>query len=224
MATPASRARGRHTTRSAPAPAPARTTPAQQRAARRYADYERRQQQQRRGQRRDVARRAARVPGRGVRVLHQGARGGQHALMAEFLVFCGLVAMRAVADYVPSDQGQATEGTSAGSITGLTLAEQQASEQHGKPAGQLGPLPVLAAGFVIFFVLSFIAARGGRAAQFAAAAGAVIDVALLLKSMPELQTVSQAYAAGTGTSSSTPYPSTYVQPVGYEGTATVPEG
>jgi hypothetical protein len=220
-------ARGRHASpapASPPArPAPRPASPAQQRAARRYADYERRQEQQRRGQRRAVAGRAARVPGRGVRTLHQGARGGQHALMAEFLVFCGLVAMRAIADYVPSDQGTQTEGTAKGSITGLTLAQQQADEQHGKPAGQLGPLPVLAAGFVIFFVLSFLAARGGTWAKFAAAAGLVIDTALLLKSMPELHTVSQAYAAGTG-SSSAPYPSTYVQPVGYEGTATVPEG
>jgi hypothetical protein len=202
MATPASRARGRHRTGSTPpGPAPARTTPAQQRAARRYQDYERRQETQRRTQRRQVVRRAAGVPVRGGRVLQQGGRGGQHALMAEFLVFCGIVAMRAIADYVPSDQGQADEGTGKGTVNGLTLAEQQQQEQHGKPAGQLGPLPVLGAGFVIFFVLAFIAARGGGAAKFAAAAGLVIDLALLLKSMPQLQTVSGAYAAGTPSAS-----------------------
>ena len=196
MATPASRARGRHRTGSAPPGPPPRTTPAQQRAAARYADYQRRQETQRRGQRRQVARRAAGVPVRGARVLQQGGRGGQHALMAEFLVFCGIVAMRAIADYVPSDQGQADQGAAKGTTGGLTLAEQQQQEQHGKPAGQLGPLPVLGAGFVIFFVLAFIAARGGTAARFAAAAGLVIDAALLLKSMPQLQTVSGAYAAG----------------------------
>lgn len=192
---------GRHRGRPAPAPAPAPAagTAAQQRAAARYADYERRQGQQRRQRGQAAARRAAAVPGRGARTLQQGSRGGQHALMAEFLVFCGIVAMRAIADYVPSGQGQADEGTAKGSTGGLTLEQQQAAEQHGKPAGQLGPLPVLAAGFVIFFVLAFIAARGGAAAKFAAAAGLVIDAALLLKSMPQLETVSQAYAAGTGT-------------------------
>lgn len=173
----------------APPPAPG---PAQQRAAAR-------QDQLQRARRKNAAARAARVPGRGARILQQGSRGGQHALMAEFLVFCGIVAMRAIADYVPSGQGQADQGTAKGSTGGLTLAEQQADEQHGKPAGQLGPLPVLGAGFVIFFVLAFIAARGGAAARFAAAAGLVIDAALLLKSMPQLGTVSQAYAAGTGT-------------------------
>lgn len=196
------RAPGRHRqpgpARARPAPARAQT-PAQQRAAARYADYQRRQDQQQRARTKSNVRTAAAVPGRGARVLQQGSRGGQHALMAEFLVFCGIVAMRAIADYVPSGQGQADEGAAKGSTGGLTLAEQQAAEQHGKPAGQLGPLPVLGAGFVIFFVLAFIAARGGAAARFAAAAGLVIDAALLLKSMPQLGTVSQAYAAGTGT-------------------------
>ena len=107
--------------------------------------------------------------------------------------------MRAIADYVPGNQGQPDEGTTKGSISGLTLEQQQQTESKGKPAGQLGPLPVLAAGFVVFFVLSFVAARGGTAAKIAAGAGLIIDLALLLKSMPELGTVSQAYAAGTGT-------------------------
>lgn len=205
-------ARGRH---AAPAPAPARSArsnasnaPAagragQQRAAARHAEWERRQQTQaRRGQLRTV-RRAAGIPGRGAELGRRGiARGGQHALMAEFLVFCGLVAMRAIADYVPGNQGQADEGTAKGSITGLTLQQQQQTESKGKPAGQLGPLPVLGAGFVVFFVLSFMAARGGTAARIAAGAGLIIDLALLLKSMPELATVSQAYAAGTGATSS----------------------
>jgi hypothetical protein len=107
------------------------------------------------------------------------ARGGQHALMAEFLLFAGIVGLRAVADYVPAEQGQPTEGTSKGAITPRT--------------GQLGPLPVLAAGFVVFFVLSFLAARGGTWAKIAAAFGLVIDVALLMKSLPELDTVSKSF-------------------------------
>jgi hypothetical protein len=106
-------------------------------------------------------------------------KGGQHALMAEFLLFTGIVALRAVADYVPAEQGQPTEGTSKGAIT--------------PRSGQLGPLPVLAAGFVVFFVLSFLAARGGAWAKVAAAFGLVVDVALLMKSLPELNTVSKGF-------------------------------
>jgi hypothetical protein len=130
---------------------------------------------------------AARQAGRGYRagrkaegITKRGiARGGQHALMAEFLLFTGIVALRAVADYVPAEQGQPTEGTSKGAIT--------------PKAGQLGPLPVLAAGFVVFFVLSFLAARGGTWAKVAAGFGMVVDVALLMKSLPELETVSKSF-------------------------------
>jgi hypothetical protein len=163
------------------------------------------------------------IPGRGAELGRRGiSRGGQHALMAEFLVFCGLVAMRAIADYVPGNQGQADEGTTKGSITGLTLQQQQQTESKGKPAGQLGPLPVLAAGFVVFFVLSFLAARGGTAAKIAAGVGLIIDLALLLKSMPELATVSQAYAAGTSSSSSTAAAAVPPTPAGTVNPATDP--
>ena len=116
-------------------------------------------------------------------------KGGQHALMAEFLLFVGIVGMRAVADYVPRD-----EGTSKGEIQPTT--------------GQLGPLPILAAGFVFFFILSFLAARGGTWARLAAIFGLIVDVALLLRSAPELETVAGSFgnisgnAAAAGNNSS----------------------
>jgi hypothetical protein len=113
----------------------------------------------------------------------QRGKGGQHALMAEFLLFAGIVGLRAVADYVPAGQGDASEGTGKGSIT--------------PREGQLGPLPVLAAGFVVFFVLSFLAARGGTWARVAAVSGLIIDTALLMKSLPELAKVSQAFGTVT---------------------------
>jgi hypothetical protein len=109
--------------------------------------------------------------------------------MAEFLLFCGIVGMRAVADYVPRD-----EGTSKGEIQPTT--------------GQLGPLPILAAGFVFFFILSFLAARGGTWARLAAIFGLIVDVALLLRSAPELETVAGSFgnisgnAAAAGNNSS----------------------
>jgi len=128
--------------------------------------------------------------------------------MAEFLLFLAIVGMRAIADYVPQD-----EGASKGKIT--------------PSSGQLGPLPVLAGGFAAFFVLSFLAARGGTWAKVAAAFGLVIDVTLLMRSAGELETVSKSFGnvTSSGTAAAaTAYPSTYVQPVGYEGTATIPEG
>jgi hypothetical protein len=123
-------------------------------------------------------------------------KGGQHALMAEFLVFLGIVSMRAIADYVPGSQGEATEGTTKGAVTPGTAAQQvkgtsQAAQQAS--AAQLGPLPILAAGFIIFFLLSFLAARGGTSARVASLAGLIIDVALLMKSIPELETVGGSF-------------------------------
>jgi hypothetical protein len=122
-----------------------------------------------------AAKTSAQTARKGVTVARAGvAHGGQHALMAEFLLFCAIVAMRAIADYVPQDQG-----ASKGKIT--------------PPSGQLGPLPILAGGMVTFFVLSFVAARGGTWAKVAAAFGLLIDVTLLMKSVAELETVSGAF-------------------------------
>jgi hypothetical protein len=159
--------------------------------------------------RRDVApaaRSAYRAGNRAATFTTQRSKGGQHALMAEFLLFAGIVALRAIADYVPSAQGTATEGTGKGSIT--------------PREGQLGPLPVLAAGFVVFFVLSFLAARGGTWARVAAVSGLIIDTALLMKSLPELGKVSQAFgtvsqpaaAAPPAAPGSAPSPAEYTQP------------
>lgn len=137
------------------------------------------------GTARPAAARGYRTGRQGTRIAHRGiAHGGQHALMAEFLLFCGVVGLRAVADYVPEDQGAAK-----GEIT--------------PGAGQLGPLPILAAGFVFFFLMSFMAARGGTWAKVAAAAGLILDVALLLRSAPELEKVSGAFGNVAGTSTST---------------------
>src|SRR5271155_2510419 len=153
------------------------------------------------------ARRAVTAPVSAGNRAGRATKGGQHALMAEFLLFCGIVGLRAVADYVPGDQGQPTEGTSKGAIT---------------PRGsQLGPLPVLAAGLVVFFVLSFLAARGGAWARIAAVSGLIIDTALLMKSLPELATVSKSFenvtsasstAAAAGTAATLPTPGGTVNP------------
>jgi len=138
----------------------------------------------------------------------RATKGGQHALMAEFLLFCGIVGLRAVADFVPGNQGEDTEGTTKGTIT--------------PASGQLGPLPVLAAGFVLFFVLSFMAARGGTSARVAAAAGLIVDVVLLMRSAPELEKVSGAFGNVAATSAATSTPTT--QPVASSGPAPTGNG
>src|SRR5580698_7641763 len=141
-----------------PAPAPVAPAPAPPRPPQAKPPSPAQQRRQRR-QRVQTGRNVARAPGRTARAVTV-RKGGQHALMAEFLLFCGIVGMRAVADYVPHD-----EGTSKGDIQPTT--------------GQLGPLPILAAGFVFFFIMSFLAARGGTWARLAAISGLIVDVALL---------------------------------------------
>jgi hypothetical protein len=211
---PVSRARvpGRHRTPQPRAAGPGahRGDPsAAERRAQREQDTAARQQQRTRQQNRQRisggAQTAATAP---VTLGRSAGKGGQHALMAEFLLFCGIVGLRAVADFVPGNQGQDTEGTTKGTIT--------------PASGQLGPLPVLAAGFVLFFVLSFMAARGGTSARVAAAAGLIVDVVLLMRSAPELEKVSGAFGNVAATSAATSTPTT--QPVASSGPAPTGNG
>lgn len=98
-----------------------------------------------------------------------GGRGGQHVLAAELIGFVAIVGMRAVAQYGPGDKSKI-------------------------PADQYGPLFILANGFGVFFILSFLAARGGNAAKLAGAAGLIIDLALLMKSTAHLDALAAEYA------------------------------
>jgi hypothetical protein len=105
------------------------------------------------------------------------AQGGQHALAAELLLFVGIVGLRAVATYGPAPV-----------VKGKT-------EPKNLPADQFGPLFILGNGFALFFVLAFMAARGGTWAKVAVAAGLLVDVALLLKSSAHLSVLTQVYAS-----------------------------
>lgn len=160
-------ARGRHAAPAAPRPRPSPRAAGQQA---RSSNSARRAQA--------AAKTSAQTARKGVTVTREGIRhGGQHALMAEFILFCGIVGMRAVADYVPG--GDQNQGTGKGTMT--------------PPKGQLGPLPILAAGIVFYFLLSFLAARGGTWARIAAVSGLIMDLALLMRSTAELNTVSGAF-------------------------------
>ena len=74
------------------------------------------------------------------------------------------------------------------------VAQYGPGDKSNLPADQYGPLFILGNGFALFFVLSFLAARGGSAAKLAGAAGLVVDLALLLKSTAYLDTLAAAYA------------------------------
>lgn len=120
-----------------------------------------------------------------------GSAAPMHVLMAELLFGCLIVGIRAVADY----EVQRT-GTLKGTI--------------GHPKGQLGPMPILAALLFTFFILSFLAAgSSGSRAKVAVAFGAVVDLALAMKSTAEITKVGKIFGTGFGkasTSSTTPPP------------------
>lgn len=109
-------------------------------------------------------------------------RVSHHVLMVEYLLFTLVVLIRAAADYVPGS------GASKGAVT--------------PPSGQYGPLPVWATGTGVFFILSFPAAKGGTAAKFANAFGALVVLGLLMKSTSELDTVAKWYENITSVPSS----------------------
>lgn len=90
-----------------------------------------------------------------------------HLVMAEFLVAIGVIGMRAVGQYEPRGQG-----TRRGNIV--------------PSPGKLGPLPMLAATLIVFFILSLFAAAGGTRARVAAIIGGIYDLAMLLNSTTEM--------------------------------------
>ena len=121
------------------------------------------------GQRRTaLARSAVRAPGRAARAVT--SYSGEKVLAAELMVGFTLVAIRVVADY---------ESQADGTTTGKVL----------HPAGQYGPLPILAGLIMSFFALSFVAAGGGTRAKLAVILGGAIVLTLGVHSYKEIQTV-----------------------------------
>lgn len=108
-----------------------------------------------------------------------GRYSARGMLTAELLAGVGIVAIRAVEDYEPQ-----SDGTLKGTI--------------GHPAGQYGPLPILAGMLVWFFLLAFLAARGGTRAKVAVIAGGLTDLVLAMKSMPHIEKVAATFS-GFGT-------------------------
>jgi len=114
-------------------------------------------------------------------VTAQAPRGAKHALTAAFVTGIVLVAIRMVADYEVN-----ADGTVKGKI--------------GHPAGQYGPLPVLAGLIATFFLLSLFAKAGAVAARVSVIFGWIIILVLAMKSMTEFETAAGTFAGfGKGT-------------------------
>jgi hypothetical protein len=96
-------------------------------------------------------------------------------LTAELIIGVLIVGLRAVADYEPQ-----ADGTLKGKV--------------GHPAGQYGPLPILAGLIVSFFLLSFLAASGGTKGKLAVIFGGIIDLGLLMNSADELKKVGGTFS------------------------------
>ena len=109
------------------------------------------------------------------KVTNRGRYSAGGMLTAELLAGAGIVALRMVADYEPQ-----ADGTLKGKI--------------GHPKGQYGPFPILAGLLGTFFLLSFLAARGGTKAKVAVIAGALIDLVLAMKSMDEVNKTAATFS------------------------------
>lgn len=102
--------------------------------------------------------------------------GARHMLVGELLLGVGIVGIRLVADYEPQ-----SDGTMKGKI--------------GHPKGQYGPFPILAGLLVTFFLLSFLAARGGTKAKVAVVGGGLVVLVLGMKSLDEFEKTSATFGS-----------------------------
>lgn len=95
--------------------------------------------------------------------------GYQHVLMGEMLVAFGIIGVRAIADYAPAGDSHSP---------GIERPQKGAS-----------PITLIVATLAVYFVLAFLATRGGFAAKAAAAFGLLMIVALMINSEAELGNV-----------------------------------
>ena len=116
-------------------------------------------------------------PGRAVRGVTQrsGAYSGKGTLAALLLVGFVIVAIRLVADAEVADDGTTVK----------------AKVLH--PAGELGPIPILAALIATFFVLSFVAIGGGTRAKLAVILGGAVVLTLGVRSLNEIKFVGSTF-------------------------------
>ena len=92
--------------------------------------------------------------------------GYQHILMGEMVLAFGIIGIRAIADYVPAAD-----------------AKDPGTEN---PAKGSSPIVMIVSTLMAYFVLSFLATRGGWAAKASAAFGLLMIVGLMINSEAEL--------------------------------------
>lgn len=117
--------------------------------------------------------------------------GYQHVLMAEMLVAFGVIGIRAISDYTPASD-----------------ISKPGTENPTKGAS---PIVLIAATLMVYFVLAFMASRGGWAARAAAAFGALMIIGLMINSESELADVAtwiDNLGANASNQSATSSPST----------------
>jgi hypothetical protein len=118
--------------------------------------------------------------------------------MGEMLVAFGIIGVRAIADYVP-----AGDFHSPGTET---------------PTKGASPIVLITSTLATYFVLAFMATRGGWAAKVAAAFGLLMIAALMINSEDELKSVA-TWIENIGTNSANqPSPTVPAQPNGGGGT------
>lgn len=120
----------------------------------------------------------ARAPGRTARAVTQRSSSlysGKGMLTAELLVGFALVAIRLVADAEVADDGTTVK----------------ANVLH--PAGQFGPIPILAGLIGTFFLLSFVVTGGGTKAKLAVIMGGAIILTLGVRSLPEIEKIASTF-------------------------------
>jgi hypothetical protein len=96
---------------------------------------------------------------------------GKGMLTTLLIVGFAIIGVRVVADYEVNSGGEA-----------------QGKVLH--PAGQYGPLPIMAGMIVTYFLLSFLAAAGGTKAKLAVILAGIIDLTLAVNSYSEVKKVS----------------------------------
>jgi hypothetical protein len=106
--------------------------------------------------------------------------GYQHVLMGEMIAAFVIIGIRAIADYTP-----ASDTHNPGSET---------------PKKGMSPIVLITATLGVFFVLSFLATRGGWPARTSAAFGLLMIVALMINSEAELAEVA-SWVENIGTNS-----------------------
>lgn len=108
--------------------------------------------------------------------------GYQHVLMGEMIAAFVIIGIRAIADYTPAGDlsSPGTESPKKGST----------------------PIVLITATLAIYFVLAFLATRGGWAARVSSAFGLLMIIALMINSEAELVNVSTwIQSIGTNTAS-----------------------